>query len=274
MIRIKRIFIILILLVIPITVNAGIICSDGWESSCTVPGPGCCSHHGGVGGFSGSDNYSSSDSSNSDFQIYFFWIPIGLILLFFIIKSNIDSNSDIDKDEFREFKELVDERLEKYRNTRHTEIKIVLDDKIVINALCYKYKDTINFVNISKNKEAYRLYKAGFFNKDGIFKTSNKLLIYDKFKLIYYQYEEIHKNKKYYEKFPLSAIFDKEENNYKSNILLDYKIVKIVANDIETNKKWTFDLELDSLYSIMHYIPNSEVTIKEKIYNDWCNYTK
>ena len=44
----KNLLIILLILFIPLTVNAGIICSDGWESSCIVPGPGCCSHLGGI----------------------------------------------------------------------------------------------------------------------------------------------------------------------------------------------------------------------------------
>ena len=62
----KNILLILLLLLIPITVHAGIICSDGWESSCTVPGPGCCSHHGGIGGGSTYNNYSSNDDSFID----------------------------------------------------------------------------------------------------------------------------------------------------------------------------------------------------------------
>ena len=57
------------LLTIPISVNAGVICNDGWESSCVVSGPGCCSHHGGVAG--NSSNYSNSNryynSAKSEF---------------------------------------------------------------------------------------------------------------------------------------------------------------------------------------------------------------
>ena len=44
----KKFLIIILLLIFPLPVNAGIICNDGWESSCIVSGPGCCSHHGGV----------------------------------------------------------------------------------------------------------------------------------------------------------------------------------------------------------------------------------
>ena len=52
------ILLILFCLIIPINVNAVIICNDGWESSCSVSGPGCCSHHGGV------SNYSNNSSNN------------------------------------------------------------------------------------------------------------------------------------------------------------------------------------------------------------------
>lgn len=76
----KKFFCIMLFLLIvtfPMVVNAGIICSDGWESSCSVSGPGCCSHHGGVGKSYGSsssgssysaydNNYSSSSYSYTD----------------------------------------------------------------------------------------------------------------------------------------------------------------------------------------------------------------
>lgn len=45
----KFLTIVILLILMPINISAGIICSDGWESSCTISGPGCCSHHGGVG---------------------------------------------------------------------------------------------------------------------------------------------------------------------------------------------------------------------------------
>ena len=62
----KILLIILLILFIPLTVNAGIICSDGWESSCVVPGPGCCSHHGGIGYSNTYSDYSSADDSFID----------------------------------------------------------------------------------------------------------------------------------------------------------------------------------------------------------------
>lgn len=73
------------LLFIPLNVNAGIRCADGWESSCTVSGPGCCSHHGGVAGSSSSSssysrrNYNSY-SSNDDGDGVLGYVIIGLIL--------------------------------------------------------------------------------------------------------------------------------------------------------------------------------------------------
>ena len=57
----------ILLLSFPVTANAGIICNDGWESSCVVSGPGCCSHHGGVAGNTTSssnyNNYSNNENS-------------------------------------------------------------------------------------------------------------------------------------------------------------------------------------------------------------------
>ena len=82
----------ILLLSFPITANAGIICNDGWESSCVVSGPGCCSHHGGVAGNTTSssnyDNYSysekitSNSSENSDYSGIA--IMIIIIILIFI----------------------------------------------------------------------------------------------------------------------------------------------------------------------------------------------
>ena len=70
-----------------IPVKAGIRCSDGWESSCSVPGPGCCSHHGGVkenNNYSSNSNYSYSNSSNSSSSdpianLFLFLMFIGFI---------------------------------------------------------------------------------------------------------------------------------------------------------------------------------------------------
>ena len=60
--KIKLILFFITLLSIPFNINAGIICNDGWESSCSVSGPGCCSHHGGVS----KSNYNYSKSNNND----------------------------------------------------------------------------------------------------------------------------------------------------------------------------------------------------------------
>lgn len=65
----KKFLIIILLLIFPLPVNAGIICNDGWESSCEVSGPGCCSHHGGVDkgtNYEGA-NYNSYSSNNDSF---------------------------------------------------------------------------------------------------------------------------------------------------------------------------------------------------------------
>lgn len=64
--HVSIILLILFFLIIPTNVSAGIICNDGWESSCLVSGPGCCSHHGGVSNYSNtsSNNYKYSDESS------------------------------------------------------------------------------------------------------------------------------------------------------------------------------------------------------------------
>ena len=73
----RIIFLLMITLLFPINVWAGIICNDGWESSCLSSGPGCCSHHGGVaGGNSYSNSYRNSYSrsyynySGDDYNYY------------------------------------------------------------------------------------------------------------------------------------------------------------------------------------------------------------
>lgn len=59
-------FVFIIFAMYPLIVKAGIICNDGWESSCIVPGPGCCSHHGGISGGNNSNYYTSDDSLNDN----------------------------------------------------------------------------------------------------------------------------------------------------------------------------------------------------------------
>lgn len=74
------------LLIIPICVKAGVICNDGWESSCDFSGPGCCSHHGGVadGGYYEGDYYSSSSDDGVGIWFYvllFLGLPFGGYLI-------------------------------------------------------------------------------------------------------------------------------------------------------------------------------------------------
>lgn len=67
--------VIICICVVPVSISAGVICNDGWESSCPVSAPGCCSSHGGVagggtytgnayGGSSGSSNYNSGNDGS------------------------------------------------------------------------------------------------------------------------------------------------------------------------------------------------------------------
>ena len=85
---------ILCLYILPITVKAGIICEDGWESSCVVSGPGCCSHHGGI---ADNDNY-YSNSSSSDVEPVGAWFYILLFggpciwVLFSTLKEKFKEN--------------------------------------------------------------------------------------------------------------------------------------------------------------------------------------
>lgn len=107
---IKKIIYLLIIffIVFPIKVNAGIICNDGWESSCVASGPGCCSNHGGVYNDNAYNSSYSSSEVDSNAQLYFFWLPLGIILGIIIIKSYIDffkeklnstENDDADDDD-------------------------------------------------------------------------------------------------------------------------------------------------------------------------------
>ena len=79
----------LLMILIPITVNAGIICSDGWESSCSIPGPGCCSHHGGVGGNNSNSGMTAQEFYEREEQIEAtLWIGGIILFVVFIVGGN------------------------------------------------------------------------------------------------------------------------------------------------------------------------------------------
>lgn len=105
----KVLLLIAFLLTIPISVNAGVICNDGWESSCVVSGPGCCSHHGGVAGnssnYSNSNRYYNSDKSefvenleSGEYAGILTLIILGLPILIGLVSGikEMKSNSDND----------------------------------------------------------------------------------------------------------------------------------------------------------------------------------
>lgn len=85
---------IIIVSIVPIDVSAGIICNDGWESSCEISGPGCCSHHGGVTESSNiSDNY--DHSKNSEDNKFTVLLIIAIITISILV--NILDKSEINK---------------------------------------------------------------------------------------------------------------------------------------------------------------------------------
>lgn len=70
----------------PINIKAGVMCNDGWTSSCIVSGPGCCSHHGGVADYEEDydyDDYNGYDYDNNDDGGSYI-IIVGIIILIII----------------------------------------------------------------------------------------------------------------------------------------------------------------------------------------------
>lgn len=106
------------LILSPLKVKAGIICNDGWESSCSVEAPGCCSHHGGYGesdeDYYNGGNYSSdNDYSNSDNDEAIGGVLVIGGIIVFIILAIIGSN--IDKPKTPEQKKRINnKRLNKF----------------------------------------------------------------------------------------------------------------------------------------------------------------
>lgn len=88
--------------VVPVSISAGVICNDGWESSCPVSAPGCCSSHGGVagggtytgntyGGSSGSSNYhSGNDGSFNEWMLLLLFG--GGFVVYYIVEQVHQSN--------------------------------------------------------------------------------------------------------------------------------------------------------------------------------------
>lgn len=100
---------------LPITIKAGIICEDGWESSCDFPGPGCCSHHGGV---AGNDEY-YDNSSSSDVKPVGAWFYILIFFVIPIIYSIREKQKEKQKERYKEeleeyYKNLLSKKWRKY----------------------------------------------------------------------------------------------------------------------------------------------------------------
>ena len=70
----KKVFIIIVLLLLPITINANIICNDGTESkTCETCHQGCCSHHDGCLE-ENNNTYPQSNSTNDSSENKNDWI--------------------------------------------------------------------------------------------------------------------------------------------------------------------------------------------------------
>lgn len=157
----------LLMILIPITVHAGIICSDGWESSCSVPGPGCCSHHGGIPG--GGSNYSSSSSSDG------FW---GLLLLggmgLIIINIYMKIRGYFDPDYNKTYEELKSEREIKERYEKEGTLFKTYDE-YVETFINNEYEDIGIMINDSyfKKLQANILYRILKNNYDSDYGWTN-----------------------------------------------------------------------------------------------------
>lgn len=140
----KLLIFIIFLLLIPISVNAGIMCSDGWESSCITVGPGCCSHHGGV---SNRFNYNGSSFSNGDSFVdrltdgEYSGILI-LIILFVLISLDIYMTNKKDKSRHEEINEAVlfEKNMEENREINNKFIFLILILLIAILVVAYFYQ--------------------------------------------------------------------------------------------------------------------------------------
>lgn len=152
---------------LPITAYAGIICNDGWESSCVVEAPGCCSHHGGTAGGNDYNNYSSNynDDSfinnleNGEYAGILTILILGIPIILGIVFNNKEKKTALqEKTKKEEEQEEIKEYYKKYLKK--------LWDKYLIEKS--KSSETIYFDKNDRTKTKIKKleeHKTHYFNK-------------------------------------------------------------------------------------------------------------
>lgn len=162
------VFLIIFLLLMPMSIKAGVMCNDGWESSCEVSGPGCCSHHGGVagGGSYNGNSYGNSDAvreyqESEDFGdklVVGFWIIV--IGGFVILGAIVSAQEKKEKKKTNEIIELYKDEPPLCENSElDLYVKKVIHHKIKLDTLIYSNIGNFQSLNsqlLCKILESYR----------------------------------------------------------------------------------------------------------------------
>jgi len=180
----------LLMILIPITVNAGIICSDGWESSCSIPGPGCCSHHGGVGGNNSNSGMTAQEFYEREEQIEAtLWIGGIILFVVFIVGGNWYLKYDEKKQKKLEQEKLDEEKRKKLEAFRQKQKMLLEEQKRKIGTI-YNSKENYIKAMVKKlnNGEIHlKMINDGYFKMTSLYEilhNSNLINRLDAYKLL------------------------------------------------------------------------------------------
>lgn len=149
------------LILSPLKVRAGIICNDGWESSCSVEAPGCCSHHGGYGesdedyynggNYSSGNNYSNNNNNGAIGGFLIGGVLVALIIIGIFGKepNNLDEprtpqQQKNDKANLDKFIKETNEIWQYYNNKDIETIKTLKELKEMEDKVIEKLKEDFN----------------------------------------------------------------------------------------------------------------------------------
>ena len=225
------------------------ICSDGWKSSCICDGTSNYNNN-----YShSSTNYNNNTSVNSDAQLYFFWLPILIIVVIFIIY-NVTHDTEYEK-----FKKNVVSKKSKYQTKKQATICIKNKNDEIVEMYCWNVNNIyIKFLNVSQNYSAYSLYVNKFFNDEMIACCrTDKIKIYDPNKSIR---DVLKINKK--KKITKECIIN---NNKIEN--LTNKTVTVYLDEVNRYTSWTIEIDLYFLVNLLNCTSYYDVEIIEEEYD-------
>ena len=198
--------------------------------------------------------YNNSSSIDPDAQIYFFWLPIGIIIIVFII---YNVTHDV---EYEKFKKLVISKKSKYQAKKQNVICLKNKNGDVVQMYCWNINDIyIKFLNVSQNYSAYGLYVNRFFDEEMIACCrTDKIKIYDPNKNIREVFK-ISKNNKITKEMIMKSK-EKFEN-------LTNKTITVYLDDVNRYTSWTIEIDLYFLTNLFDCTSYYDIEIIEKPYD-------